>query len=250
MEENLICTGLKIFNRPDKEICPIEEAPLKERTKRLLINTRGLKDISELRQYTKWQILSWRGVGDMTLNDIMFCMRSYDLMFKDDYGAYPMNVIADLFPNKSFCYKDGLFFRYQQMLRYHLDVEEQLAIEKIFKLGEYYKTDDPIWERLRSGMTKLGLPHILNYILYGEIEPEDTFPDSIVTYRPTLRPCSLCKHHYRRRGKHRKYAKDIFCDLTNEYVGPCSAEELGCEHFENKYNKENNNTVKGGIHYE
>lgn len=112
MEENHIHTGLKIFNRPDKEICPIEEAPLKERAKRLLINTRGLKDISELRQFTK-----------------------------------------------------------------------------------------------------------LNYIL------------------GSYHPCSLCDHHYRRRGKRRKYEKAIFCDLTNEYIGHRSAEELGCEHFESKYER-------------
>lgn len=230
----------KTFNDPDIKI-PIEEAPLRERTKRILINSRKLTDVSELRQYTKWQILSWRGVGDVTLNDITFCMRHYNLMFKDDYDSYPMNVIADLFPSKSFCYKECIWFRYSQMMRYHLEIEEQLAIEKIYKLGEYHKTDDPIWAYLRSGMTKLGLPHILNYILEGKIESEDTFPGSMDTYRPTLHPCSLCKHHYRRRGKRRKYAKDIFCDITNEYVGFRSAEELDCEHFENKHNKENNN---------
>ena len=246
MEENRIYIGLKIFNRPDKEICPIEEAPLKERTKRLLINTRGLKDISELRQYTKWQILSWRGVGDVTLNDITFCMRSYDLMLKDDYGAYPMNVIADLFPRKSFSYRDRLWIRYQQMFRYHLEIEEQLAIERIYKLGEYHKTDDPIWEHARSGMTKLGLPHILNYILERKIESGDTFPWSIDRYYPpcSYHPCSLCNHHYKRRGKHRKYGKDIFCDLTNEYVGCRSAEVLGCENFISIYDEENNNGNK------
>lgn len=237
MEDTHIKTGLKIFNDPDLHI-PIEEAPLNERTKHILINSRKLTDISELRNYTKWQILSWRGVGDVTLNDITFCMRHYNLIFRDDYDSYPMNVIADLFPSKSFCYKEGVWFRYPQMLRYHLEIEEQLAIERIYKLGEYHKTDDPIWEHLRSGMTKLGLPYILNYILYVKKEPGYTFPDSIDTYRPTLHPCCLCKHSYRRRGKHRKYAKDIFCDLTNEYVGPRSAESLGCEHYENTYNKE------------
>lgn len=234
-------TRTKIFNNPDLKI-PIEETPLKERTKHILINSRKITDISELRQYTKWQILSWRGVGDVTLNDIIFCMRHYNLMLKDDYDSYPMNVIAELFPRKTFFYKDTLWVRYGQMLRYHLEIEEQLAIERIYKLGEYHKTDDPIWERLRSGMTKLGMPHILNYILEGKIEPEDTFPGSMDTYRPTLHPCSLCKHHYRRHGKRgRKYAKDIFCDLTNEYVGFRSAEDFGCEYFENKHNKENNN---------
>lgn len=242
MEENLIRTGLKIFNRPDKEICPIEEAPLKERTKRLLINTRGLKDISELRQYTTWQILSWRGVGDVTLNDIIFCMRHYDLMFKDDYGAYPMNVIADLFPRKSFCYKDGVWFRYSTMLRYHLEIEEQLAIEKIYKLGEYHKTDDPIWGYLRSGTTKLGLPHILDYICLEKITSGDTFPYSINQIYPccSCHPCVQCKHHYRRRGKHIKYVKEVFCDLTNEYVGQRSAEILGCENFISIYEKDGN----------
>jgi DNA-directed RNA polymerase alpha subunit len=76
-------TRTKIFNNPDIKI-PIEETPLKERTKRLLINSRKITDVSELCQYTKWQILSWRGVGDVTLNDIIFCMRSYGLMLKDD----------------------------------------------------------------------------------------------------------------------------------------------------------------------
>ena len=225
-----IKTGLKIFNDPDIKI-PIEETHLKERTKHILINSRKIADISELRQYTKWQILSWRGVGDVTLNDIVFCMRSYDLMFKDDYGAYPMNVIAELFPQKSFCYKECECTRYARMLRYHLKIEEQLGIEKIYKLGEYHKTDNPIWEQVRSGMTKLGLPHILNYILYAETE-RDTFTCSMDGYRPTLHPCCICKHHYRRRGKRRKYEKAIFCDITNEYVGPRSAEELGCNRFE------------------
>lgn len=232
----------KIFNDPDLKI-PIEETPLKERTKRLLINSRKITDISELRQYTKWQILTWRGVGDVTLGDITFCMRHYNLMFRDDYDSYPMNVIAELFPRKSFYYNDTLWFRYAQMLRYHLNIEERLAVEKIYKLGEYYKTDDPIWEHLRSGMTKLGMPHILNYILEGKIENGDTFPYSIDHYYPSCsyHACSLCKHSYWRHGKKRKYAKAIFCDLTNEYVGPRSAEELNCENFESKYKEKTDN---------